>query len=82
MSRKILLSGAVNGNFEAFEKRLKSVNAKAGPFAGVFIVGQLFAPGSRVAACPETVIQFVDRCANLPLPVYFFVCDGENHCAI
>lgn len=76
MSCKVLLSGAVNGNFESFEKRLNSANAKAGPFAAVFVVGAFFAPGSSTAACPESSIQFIDKFSQLPMPVYFFVDEG------
>lgn len=76
MSCRALVCGAVNGKFEAFEKRLKSVRDKAGPFAAVFIVGQLFADGESSAACPESTINAIERLVQLDLPVYFIVNDG------
>lgn len=78
MSCRALICGAVNGKFEAFEKRLKTVRDKAGPFAAVFIVGQLFEAGERSAACPESTINALHRLNQLDIPVYFIVDEGTT----
>ena len=78
MSCRALLCGAINGKFEAFEKRLKTVREKAGPFAAVFIVGQLFEDGSPSAACPETTINAIERLIQLDIPVYFILDEGAT----
>jgi hypothetical protein len=76
MPCRALLCGAVNGKFEAFEKRLKSVTDKAGPFAAAFIVGQLFEDGESSAACPESTINAIQRLIQLDILVYFISSEG------
>lgn len=82
MSCRALLCGAINGKFEAFEKRLKAVREKAGPFAAVFIVGQLFEEGSPSAACPETTVNALERLIQLDIPVYFILDEGTTEIMI
>jgi hypothetical protein len=76
MSCRVLLCGAVNGKFDIFEKRLKNVREKAGPFAAVFIVGQLFEAGESSVACPESTINAIERLMQLDIIVYFIVDEG------
>uniref|UniRef100_A0A0N4Z4K2 CWF19-like protein 1 homolog n=1 Tax=Parastrongyloides trichosuri TaxID=131310 RepID=A0A0N4Z4K2_PARTI len=47
-NNKILVAGDVKGNFESLLKRVKVVNAKAGPFELLFCVGEFFSKDSNV----------------------------------
>lgn len=42
MSRKVLVSGDVNGNFHALYKRVAAVNKANGPFDILLCVGSFF----------------------------------------
>ena len=44
MSKKVLVSGDVDGNISALFKRVEAVNSKAGPFEMLLCVGSFFGP--------------------------------------
>lgn len=76
MPAKILLCGAVNGEFEALKKRVESVNSKAGPFDALLCVGRFFAEGDAAAEVPSFVKACVDGSQQLVVPTYFIGASG------
>jgi hypothetical protein len=76
MPVKILLVGPVAGKLDTLVKRINSATSKAGPFAGVFCVGQFFEDGDAGADCPAWFQACIDGTPALPAPVYFVGGDG------
>jgi len=50
MATKVIVAGSVNGKFQEFFEKLTAVNARNGPFACCFCVGDFFAPDARSSA--------------------------------
>lgn len=64
MALKILACGDVNGQFEAFFKRLNTVNKKAGPFEMAICVGSFFGHENK------SWEEYLSGKAKAPIPVY------------
>lgn len=76
MPHKILIAGSIRGSFDAFLKRLSSVQSKAGPFEAAFVVGD--AVGN---ATPEIISKFMSDCRDLSFPVCIFDDEGAVNVA-
>lgn len=76
MPRKVLITGSIHGNFDAYVKRLHSVQSKAGPFEAVFSVGN-----SVGQAASEAIEKFISDSQELSFPVYIFDDQGAQFIA-
>ena len=78
---KVLACGDVNGKFQSFFKRIKSVNSKAGPFELILCVGDFF--GSKPLT-PENEEIWNDLKAGkttVPAPIHLLgpVHENQSH---
>jgi hypothetical protein len=76
---RILIAGAVQGEFTALLKRLAAVNSKTGPFAALICVGRFFKQEDEKDASTEA-IDFVQGCISgthdLACDIYFMDAAG------
>ena len=70
---KVLVSGDVNGKFDQLFERVAAVNAKAGPFACLFCVGDFFNTTSKHGADGAKALRYVQGLETIPIPTYFIV---------
>lgn len=76
---KVLVVGDVEGQFAAFSKKLTTLNAKAGPFVAVFVVGEFF--GSNPTDNWE-FLHGTDPRFRLPCSVYILGSSYPNGLAL
>eukprot|EP01134_Creolimax_fragrantissima_P005921 CFRG5921T1 len=70
---KVLVVGDVDGQFNAFFKRVESVNRKAGPFDAVFCTGSFFAREGSSTNSTESSdewMSYQEGTKRVPLPIY------------
>ena len=75
---KILSCGDVNGKFASFLKRIKSVNAKAGPFEFILCVGDFFGKQDLTPENEEIWNDLKTGRTKVPVPIYLLGPTNEN----
>ena len=68
---QILVTGDVKGKLGRLFKRVETVNAKNGPFAAVFCVGEFFPSELEKDAEGVDIAKYITGEATAPLPTYF-----------
>lgn len=68
---QILVTGEVKGKLGRLFKRVETVNAKNGPFAAVFCVGEFFPSEAEKDAEGVDIAKYITGEATAPLPTYF-----------
>ncbi|CDW99406.1 hypothetical protein [Sporisorium scitamineum] len=72
MPEKILLIGPVQGRFTDLISKVSAIQSKHGPFAALFILGDLFHPSPTEPLLLAQQNDLLQETIQLPIPTYFY----------
>ncbi|KAJ9479249.1 CWF19-like protein DRN1 [Pseudozyma hubeiensis] len=77
MPEKVLIVGPVNGRLTELISKVSAIQSKHGPFAALFILGDLFHPSPSESALQQQINLF-EGTLRLPIPAYFYQGSGPT----